>query len=931
MLPVSFADSLKHRRFIILVVIACLLLGAAPARAEWHTLQAGHFLIHYPEAKRALALDVAVRAEAVHELLTERLGHAPAARTHLVLWHGTDLANGYATPLFENQIGVYLTLPSLADQYLAGFAPSADDWLTLLLLHEYAHILHLDLRSESAERLRSILGRVPLITSPLLMAPPLVLEGFAVYHESLDGAGRGNGTYYDMFLRAAVLEDRLPRVDQVLGEYPLGRWRPGGHVYFYGYAFVRYLAERYGPDILNRLNEELVRRPDTLSGALQNVVDAPLHVLWDEWRAHVTEKVEDSLARLAAAPVTRVTVYETAGYHALFPTPSPDGTTVAYVALGGAGSELRLIDSASGKERRLSDGELLLTTTIAWHPDGTKLVVAEAQEERAGFWVTQLVEVDVQTGGKRRIPGTRHAFSPAFDPTGERLAYIRRDGLVTELWVLERTTGEHKRAALPQDVTLLALRWAPAGDLLALSVWDGERGGYLALYDAAGGTFTPLLGGGDAIYDPPSWCPDGQALLFASDRSGVFDIYRYEFGSGRITRLTRTLTGLFYPMASAADAVTAMLYTADGYRLARLDELAEEPGGALWLPPPAPVPLPDAAPELQELGRYSVWTTLRPTFWLPAVSYGAGESLVQLFTAGQDVLGRVAYTATVGAGFPSGRPLYDIEWQQQLGEGTGLSLRFGARRLPQILVVEGARHPFETSAGTIGLEWRRPASSGTYTLWLAAQRFAAESDVPDVPAVRTTEVAAGISHRQGRTYFDWRLVRELRLEVTSEPAAEGAWSARVERSLKAGHTHGLDVAVELAGAAAGSGRAVALGAAGSAQGIDLPLRGYRTAIYAGNVAWKGTVEASIPLLQLQRGMLDAPVFLRDVRLHPFVEGGWTKAYGAEQGAFAWSFGAELGFRTYLAFGATAVDLRIGLARGGGEPGPQLYLRVESNF
>ena len=76
MLPVSFADSLKHRRFIILVVIACLLLGAAPARAEWHTLQAGHFLIHYPEANRALALDVAVRAEAVHELLTERLGHA---------------------------------------------------------------------------------------------------------------------------------------------------------------------------------------------------------------------------------------------------------------------------------------------------------------------------------------------------------------------------------------------------------------------------------------------------------------------------------------------------------------------------------------------------------------------------------------------------------------------------------------------------------------------------------------------------------------------------------------------------------------------------------------------------------------------------------------------------------------------------------------
>lgn len=924
-----------HRWAIMLVVIGCLLVASLPsARAQWRSLRVDHFYVHYPSARSGLAADVALRAEAVHDLLTARVNHTPETRTHIVLWDGMHLANGFATPVFENQIGLYLTLPSLADQYLAGFGPAApDDWLTLLLLHEYAHILHVDMRSEAAERVMDAFGRVPFVVSPLILAPPLVLEGFAVYQESLDGGGRGNGTYYDMFLRTAVLEDRVPRIDQVLGEYPLGRWQPGGHVYFFGYNFMAYLARQYGPEFLIALNEELVRRPDSLAVALQKLTDRSLEALWADWLEDVTERSLATVERLTGVQATPVEMYDTVGYHTFFPTPSPDGTAIAYVAVGGTGSELRLLNTATGKERHVSDVEALLTTTIAWHPRGDVLVVAAAQEELGGFWVTQLVEIELATGNMRRIPGTRHAVSPTFDGTGERIAYIRRDALTTELRLLDRSTGEDRLLELPGEVTLFAVRWSPTSDVLALSAWDEQRGGYLALYDVETESFMPILGGGSVIYDPPSWSPEGDVLLFASDRSGIFNIYTYELGTRRLSRQTHTVTGLFYPMASRSGTVSAMVYTADGYRLARIAEFQPQPAGPLWLPRPAtmPIPGPQRAVDITELGRYNSWFTLRPTFWLPTAGYSAGESHFHVLTAGRDVLGRTAYTATIGASITSGQPLYDIEWQQSLGERTGLALRLQARRAPLLLAMDDEWLPYDGHSGALELEWRRPVDHGAYSFRIAVERFGAEPRQAGEPPVRKTELAVGASHLSVLSYFDWRLNRELHLEARAEPYDRDGWSVRIGRVAQLEHALGLGVVGKVLGAATGAGKDVYLGAGGQGDVLNLTLRGYSAVAYQGNVAWAGSLEGSIPLVGLNRGISDVPLFLKDVRLHPFVEGGWTRAFGAEQGASAFSFGAELGLRTYLGFGATGVDWRLGIARGAGEPGPRLYLRMGSNF
>src|SRR5690606_34000655 len=48
----------------------------------------------------------------------------------------------------------------------------------------------------------------------------------------------------------------------------------------------------------------------------------------------------------------------------------------------------------------------------------------------------------------------------------------------------------------------------------------------------------------------PVFTPDGAAVIFSSDRTGVFNLYRMELATGATTRLTNVLTGAFQPDVS---------------------------------------------------------------------------------------------------------------------------------------------------------------------------------------------------------------------------------------------------------------------------------------------------------------------------------------------------------------------------------------------
>ena len=123
---------------------AVILLVATGARASdprrhWKTLESAHFLISYYEPNGDIARRVAVVAERAHRVLAPALGHEPSEKTLITITDDTDGANGFASVIPRNQIGLFATAPDSLS-----VLNDHEDWLYGLVAHEYAHILHLD-------------------------------------------------------------------------------------------------------------------------------------------------------------------------------------------------------------------------------------------------------------------------------------------------------------------------------------------------------------------------------------------------------------------------------------------------------------------------------------------------------------------------------------------------------------------------------------------------------------------------------------------------------------------------------------------------------------------------------------------------------------------------------------------------------------------
>src|SRR5207245_7116309 len=131
-----------------------------------------------------------------------------------------------------------------------------DDWTTMLVGHEYTHVVHMDTIGGLASIVNALLGKV---YAPNQVQPAWVLEGLAVWDESRQtGGGRMRSTVFDMYLRMDALEGRLLGIDEV-SNVPL-RWPRGNVPYLYGSQFLGWIADRYGARALRLISQTYGRQ-----------------------------------------------------------------------------------------------------------------------------------------------------------------------------------------------------------------------------------------------------------------------------------------------------------------------------------------------------------------------------------------------------------------------------------------------------------------------------------------------------------------------------------------------------------------------------------------------------------------------------------------------------------------------------------------------
>lgn len=796
---------------------ALIALVASPAAAQapnedWRTIRTEHFRVTFPEHLTALGRKAADRAEWAWNELSEHFIEPPDGMIDVLITDHIDVSNGFAQVTPSNRITVYARPP--VDALALGHL---DEWLELVITHELAHIVHLDhVRNPIGRVARSVFGRVssdwPFF--PELGTPRWITEGVATWYESrLTGAGRVRGTFQEMQLRTAILEGRFEDIGQASGASPL--WPGSNRAYAYGSLFFDYLLERHGEDRMAAFADAIAGQwvPYRIDAAGRSAFGTSLTSEWNAWEAQLTRDLETLDQRLAmAGPITEPERLTSGARWGLHPTPSPDGRWIAFTRSDGMSDiELRIRDTTTGEERGL--GRTNGLSTFAWTPDGRLLVSQLEFDDPYHAW-SDLWYFDVD-GGSTRLTRQARVSQPGVDGSGTVFAVRDGDGTNALVRVDPGTGDVSPFVAADPEVHWAFPRPSPDGRWVAVTRWQLDAQHDVVILDGRTGAVVSEVTSDRAIDLAPSWAPDGSAIVWASDRSGILNIFAaaVEPATGRagdVRALTNVRTGVAYPAISPdGDWLYMSGHHVDGWDVERvpLDGLngrAAPPLDARFQAPPARAVrgLADGPVEA-----YSSGPTLGPKFWelatrealvTPRVEGGglvlrSRELLgfsIGAQTAGYDLVGRHSWSALArvsttrakveGAASYSyrgfGNPVLSLSTTQRYSDG-GQQV---AGTTPDTLFVLRRERTLDASVSLLAPTWRYNLvfTAGAGLVWeqrdLLNVRLQPSSSYNLArPASRLTNFTASVNYNSSRTHsFQMGTARGMDVFVQGRVRAE---------------------------------------------------------------------------------------------------------------------------------------------------------------
>ena len=672
------------RRNVLILLCFSVAAGAgarAPVTAQvppdesWRSLETRHFRVTFPEGMDPLARRAAARAEQAFDALTEVFLDPPGGHIELLLTDHTETSNGLATAVPYNRIIIYVR-PPMEGATLSHF----DDWMELVITHELVHVFQLDHTGPIGSLIRSVLGRweAGWPTFPGFDLPRWTTEGLATYYESsVTTSGRLRGSFVDMVLRAAVLEDGLESLDQVTGSSP--NWPAGSRAYVYGASFFDHLSETYGEERMGAFADAIARQwfPYRVNAGAVDAFGVTFSKAWEGWQADLQARFQalaDSLA--TAAPITTGETLAAEGRRAFFPSVSPDGATLAFVRSDGRSDiQLRVGDPDGSHDREFK--RLNSLSDFTWLPDGS-LVVSEMEFTGPFRIRSDLIHIDAE-GRERRITRGARLAQPTPSPDGRTVVAVQSMGGTNRLVRVDLESGEVEGLTpFLEDVHWAYPTWSPDGRWIAASRWSPGAFYDLVVLDPEGRVVRRITND-RSVDQAPTWSPDGKWLLWSSDRSGIPNIYATEFDpetaeAGPLRQVTNVLGGTAYPSVGPdARWIYFSSYHKIGWTIERVpfdpstwfDPFPMKPGLALGEGRENDSGI---AGVRGEVGPYRAWATLRPYYWEPTYATGRrqpaevggpvdrevlGPSL-GVRTGGSDLVGRHRYG--VGARFrTSGR------------------------------------------------------------------------------------------------------------------------------------------------------------------------------------------------------------------------------------------------------------------------------------
>ncbi len=407
--------------------------------------------------------------------------------------------------------------------------------------------------------------------------PLWMVEGLAEYMSI------GNvDAHTAMWMRDAIQEDDLPTLEDMTKK--MYKYFP----YRYGQAFWSYVTGVWGDEAIKPLFTE------TAKWGYEAAIDTVLHISADSLSSLWHQALQKHFAPYEGkkdqplAGKSLVTL-ESGDKMNVSPAVSPDGKYFTYLSEKNIFSlDLFLADANTGKViRKLSstvrnsqiDHFDFLESVGSWAPYGDKFAFVVYAKGK-----NNLAIVDVARPQKLEefeIPGVASFSNPIWSPDGNTIVV---SGLVEgqpDLYAYDLKSKKVRQ--LTNDLFAeLKPSWSPDGQylLFATDRTPNNENSVIPSYQIG---IMETSSGRVEIIDVfpgannlnPVFAPDGKAFYFLSDRDGFRNLYRYDLASNQVLQLTDYYTGIsgitkFSPAISVAAQEGKILYSyyrKNGYEL----------------------------------------------------------------------------------------------------------------------------------------------------------------------------------------------------------------------------------------------------------------------------------------------------------------------------------------------------------------------------
>ncbi len=550
---------------------------------NWFTLKGKHIYVHYHEETERTARTVLKIAEEVWGPITRLYQYEPDI-VHFVIKDIDDYSNG-ATYFFDNKIEIW---SSSLDFDLRG----THNWLRNVISHEFTHMVQIQasmkigratpaiylqyLNYEDKRRPDILYGFPNFIASyPLasINIPAWFAEGTAQYMRREFNYDNWD-SHRDMILRLYAIKNKMLTWNQmgIFSKTSLGN----ESVYNSGFALTRYIAQKYGEDKLRKISYKLGKLTNfTIDAAFEDVLGKNGNEIYNQWSSFIKKDYKKRIKFVQENLIQGKQLVKK-GFGNFYPIASPDDKSIYFISnIGGdyfSTSGIFKIDSANQSPESVKQG---IRSTFNFIKGTNKIIYAKLSEENPKWRkVHDLYIYDLDKDEETRITFGLRANNPNVSHDGKKIVFVFQQDGTSNLGTVDIDGKNFKRLTFYETGEQVYNPKFSPGDSLIIFGYSYHQGRDIASIKIDGSDKKFIM---NTPFDErnPTFDNEGN-IIYSSDKTGIFNIYKFNIKTKKSVQLTNVVGGAFMPYVKNNGNIIYAGYTVSGYKIFEINKKETE-------------------------------------------------------------------------------------------------------------------------------------------------------------------------------------------------------------------------------------------------------------------------------------------------------------------------------------------------------------------